>query len=81
MVQIYSTFKLFPAFCYFYTLHGVLYEQPYEILVLVVTTVVLLIYLVLMYSESTSSDTLRAVSKAMKHLIHIVLNDKIYTAF
>ncbi|XP_046360895.2 uncharacterized protein LOC124138347 [Haliotis rufescens] len=38
------------CFCAFYLVHGVLKERPYEIFILVITTVIMLIYLIVNYS-------------------------------
>ncbi|XP_048752003.1 uncharacterized protein LOC125663715 isoform X2 [Ostrea edulis] len=43
-------------FCVYYVFHGLLAERPYEVIVMVLATVVILIYIVVNYILSTKND-------------------------
>ncbi|XP_046583425.1 uncharacterized protein LOC124290674 [Haliotis rubra] len=48
------------CFCLFYLVHGVLKERPYEIFILVITTIIMLVYLIVNYSVG-KQDTIKLV--------------------
>lgn len=56
IVILQNVICIFTVFCVYYVFHGLLAERPYEVIVMVLATVVILIYIVVNYILSTKND-------------------------